>query len=777
MPKCERCQINDARVRLDAINNGRREHHYLCRECAEELMGEQMQATDSDDLKELFNGMGSGIPGGNAGILGFAPRSGSNQSSGAQAGTATARRADKQSKTPTLDQFGRDLTREAREGRLDPAGGREREIRRVITVLGRRQKNNPVLIGEPGVGKTAIVEGIARRIVEGRVPAPLQGKRIVALNMGGVVAGAMFRGQFEERLKKVLEEVRAAQDVIVFIDELHTVVGAGAAEGAVGASDILKPALARGELRCIGATTLDEYRKHVEKDAALERRFQPIMVDEPSVEEAIAMLTLVRPAYEQHHGVKVNDAAIEASVKLADRYINDRFLPDKAIDVMDEAASSLRLEAMEQGTVTPEREGELERELQGILAEKEAAAEAEKYERAATLRQRELKLQEQLEEARARAGEAQTLVVTPEHVARVVEQWTGVPVSQMLEGERQNLRHLEDDLRQRVIGQDEAIVAVARAIRRSRAGLKDPKRPIGSFLFLGPTGVGKTELARALAATLFGGEDAIIRLDMSEYMEPHTVSRLFGSPPGYVGHDEGGQLTERVRRRPYSVILLDEVEKAHPEVFNALLQIMDDGRMTDGQGRTVDFKNTVVIMTSNAGSGDLKRAVTIGFRTPSAAEDDEHSERDTQHASMRAKALEGLKRLFRPEFLNRIDQIVVFHALSRVELRQIVDLLLEQVRGRLVEQSIALEVGDDVKEFLMAEGFDEEYGARPLRRAIQSHLDDALADAILAAELHPGQTAHLTMADGEVRVAADGEPRPVAEPAPAVQGTGPAQAA
>ncbi|HEV2235294.1 MAG TPA: ATP-dependent Clp protease ATP-binding subunit, partial [Ktedonobacterales bacterium] len=693
MPKCERCKTNEARVRLDAIQNGKREQHYLCRTCAEELMGGQLGAT-TDGPEGLFGDLGAM----NNPFMGFGPSASAGAAAASKGGTATAQRpVDKHSKTPTLDQFGRDLTTEAREGRLDPAAGREREIRRMITVLGRRQKNNPVLIGEPGVGKTAIVEGIARRIAEGRVPASLQGKRIVSLSMGGMVAGAMFRGQFEERIKSVLEEVRQAQDVILFIDELHTVVGAGAAEGAVGAADLLKPALARGELRAIGATTLDEYRKHIEKDAALERRFQPVMVGEPSIEEAIAMLRLVRPNYELHHGVRVSDEAIEAAVKLSDRYINDRFLPDKAIDVMDEAASALRLEALELGLITPERVGELEHELSDVQAEKEAAAVAEQYERAATLRQRELVLQQQLDEARGHTAEAQALVVTPEHVAKVVELWTSVPVSQMLEGERENLRHLEDDLRQRVIGQDEALTAVAKAIRRSRAGLKDPKRPIGSFLFLGPTGVGKTELAKALAATLFGGEDALIRLDMSEYMEPHTVARLFGSPPGYVGHDDGGQLTEQVRRRPYSVILLDEVEKAHPEVFNALLQIMDDGRLTDGQGRTVDFKNTVVIMTSNAGTSDIRHAAPIGFLAPRGedAAVAEQAERDAEHAEMRARTLEGLRRMFRPEFLNRIDQVVVFHALARTELRRIVDLLLAQVRGRLAEQRIALEIGDD----------------------------------------------------------------------------------
>jgi len=521
-----------------------------------------------------------------------------------------------------------------------------------------------------------------------------------------------------------------------------TQFGAGAAEGAVGAGDMIKPALARGELHCIGATTLDEYRKHVEKDAALERRFQPVMVGEPSVEEAIEMLQTVRGNYEAHHRVEITDAAVEAAVKLSDRYINDRFLPDKAIDVMDEAASALRLDATEQGIVSPTLVADLEAELTDIQSKKEAAATAEDYERAAKLRQQELVAQDKLEKARIEAKGASALVVAPEQIAQVVENWTGVPVSQMLETERQNLRNLEDDLRKRVIGQNEAIGAVARAIRRSRAGLKDPKRPIGSFLFLGPTGVGKTELAKSLAAELFGGEANLIRLDMSEYMEPHTVARLFGSPPGYVGYDEGGQLTEQVRRRPYSVILLDEVEKAHPEVFNALLQIMDDGRLTDGQGRTVDFKNTVVIMTSNAGSTELKRAVRIGFSTRKGED-----ERDEQHEAMRSKAMEGLKRMFRPEFINRIDQIVVFHSLGREDLYQIVDLLLAQVRSRLGEQGIDLVVHDKARDFLLREGFDEEYGARPLRRAIQTYVDDTLADALLAGTIASGQTAVLTVND------------------------------
>jgi ATP-dependent Clp protease ATP-binding subunit ClpC len=737
---CERCQKNPASVRADQIINGKRESHYLCQSCVSEIMAEMNEAGNFDN---------QGTPGSSA-PFGFSTNN--NSTSAARAGgtnTATAERQAKNSKTPTLDQFGRDLTNEAAEGKLDPSAAREREIRRMVTVLGRRQKNNPVLIGEPGVGKTAIVEGLARRIHEGNVPATLRGKRVISLNIGGMVAGAMFRGQFEQRIKSILEELRNAPEIILFIDELHTVVGAGAAEGSVGAADMIKPALARGELRCIGATTLDEYRKHVEKDAALERRFQPVMVDEPSIDEAIEMLRIVRPNYEVHHGVGITDDAIEAAVKLSDRYINDRFLPDKAIDVIDEAGSALRIEATEQGMVSPTLISDLEKDLANLQELKEAAASAENYERAAMLRQQELVTLDKIEKARAQGNQESALVVKPEHVAQVVEQWTGVPVSQMLDSERKNLRTLEDDLRKRVIGQDEAISAVARAIRRSRAGLKDPKRPIGSFLFIGPTGVGKTELAKALSAELFGGEDHMIRLDMSEYMEPHTVSRLFGSPPGYVGYEEGGQLTEQVRRHPYSVILLDEIEKAHPEVFNSLLQVLDDGRLTDGQGRTVDFKNTVVIMTSNAGSADLKRATGIGFTHKKGEE-----ARNEQQEAMRSKAMEGLKRVFRPEFINRIDQIVVFHSLGKNELYRIVDLLLDQVRSRLSEQSIELVVSDEARDLLLKEGFDEEYGARPLRRAIQTYVDDALADALLAEEIHSGQSVLLTVNDGKIAVIA-----------------------
>src|SRR5579884_1596005 len=755
MQKCERCQKNPARVRVDEMINGRRVPHYLCQSCFEEMMGAAMEEQGNTDAEGNGN---AEVP------FGFGPNRNA-ASPNNRKNTATAEKAGNTSKTPTLDQYGRDLTHEAAEGKLDPAAGRERELRRVITVLGRRQKNNPVLIGEPGVGKTAIVEGLARRINEGTVPATLRGKRIVTLNIGGMVAGAMFRGQFEQRIKSILEELREAKDVIVFIDELHTVVGAGAAEGAVGAADMLKPALARGELRCIGATTLDEYRKHIEKDAALERRFQPVMVDEPTVEEAIEMLRTVRPNYEAHHGVSITDEAIEAAVKLADRYINDRFLPDKAIDVMDESASALRLEATEQGVISPTLIADLEAELADIQARKEAAANAENYEQAALMRQKELQVQAKLDQARAESANAVTLIVTPEHIAQIVENWTGVPVSQMLESERQNLRNLEEDLRKHVIGQDEAISAVARAIRRSRAGLKDPRRPIGSFLFLGPTGVGKTELAKALSRELFGGEDNMIRLDMSEYMEPHTVSRLFGSPPGYVGYDEGGQLTEQVRRRPYQVILLDEIEKAHPDVFNALLQIMDDGRLTDGQGRTVDFRNTVIIMTSNIGSQQAyaKRRDTLGFQTG-----DGRGAAEEQDEVIKRRLQEALKQTFRPEFLNRIDEIIVFKRLTQPELRQVVERLLRDLRERLAERELTLELDDAAGDWLVEHGFDEVYGARPLRRLIQRQIENVLAKRVLSGEYQPGDTVRVTrQGDGLGFERIPGPVLKTAEPVPA----------
>ena len=722
--KCEHCHKNPAvaKVMHQQIDiNGEQQNRsfQLCHQCLNTYM------TEVQDIGNIMPGNG---------FTNFIP----NQN---KINTSTITRQEKSS-TPTLDEFGRDITADIVSGKIDPAAGREKELRRLITVLGRRQKNNPVLIGAPGVGKTAIVEGLAKRIQVGNVPTVLKGKRIVSLNIGGIVAGAMFRGQFEQRIKMILEELRNSPDTIVFIDELHTVVGAGAADGAVGASDMLKPALARGEIHCIGATTLDEYRQNIEKDAALERRFQPIIVNEPSLEEAVDMLKIVRSQYEAYHGVNITDAAINAAVKLSDRYINDRYLPDKAIDVMDEASSALRLEASEKGIASPTLIVDLEKQLVDIQTRKEVAANVEDYEQAALLRQKELLVLTRLEKAKQDTNATIPLIITPEHIAEVVETWTGIPVSQMLENERQNLQGLEEDLRKRVIGQNEAISAVVKAIRRARAGLKDPKRPIGSFLFLGPTGVGKTELVKALAIELFGGENNLIRFDMSEYMEAHTVSRLFGSPPGYVGYDDGGQLTEQVRRQPYSIILFDEIEKAHPEVFNSLLQILDDGRLTDGQGRTVDFKNTIIIMTSNAGSNDLKYAGNIGFLT----------RKDNEHDVMQSKALEGLKTFFAPEFLNRIDQIVVFRSLNQTELYRIVDLLLAEVKARLNELNINLIVGDEVKNFLLQVGYDQEYGARPLRRAIQTYIDDVLADALLTEDIQSGQTVKLIITNKQICV-------------------------
>ncbi|HEV3311744.1 MAG TPA: ATP-dependent Clp protease ATP-binding subunit [Chloroflexota bacterium] len=709
-------------MRLEQMVNGNPEHHYFCSECAQEIMRGAMQAAGQQ-----------GPQGPNIFGIGGSPR----RAASGQTQTATQ---ETQSKTPALDHFGRDLTREAADGRLDPTAARDREIRRVITILSRRQKNNPVLIGEPGVGKTAIVEGIALKIANHDVPTLLEGRRVIALNMGSMVAGAMFRGQFEERVKAIVEEVKHNPEIILFIDELHTVVGTGAAEGAVGASDMLKPALARGDLHLIGATTLDEYRKHIEKDAALERRFQPVLVGEPSVDEAVQMLQAVVPQYEHHHNVTVTPEAVKAAVVLSDRYVSDRFLPDKAIDVIDEAAANLRIDASEAGE-GPEGMAGLEKRIALIAADKEEAALHEDYERAAQLRQQELIVQMELDGARAEAGGAAGLEVGVDAVAKVIEVWTGVPVGEMLESERANLVNLESDLKQRVVGQDEAVSAVARAIRRSRAGLKDLHRPIGSFLFLGPTGVGKTELARTLAATVFGRRDAMIRLDMSEYREPHTVSRLFGSPPGYVGYDDAGQLTEQVRRRPFSVVLFDEIEKAHPEVFNALLQVLDDGRLTDGQGRTIDFKNTIIIMTSNVGSSDLKRGARIGFLTG----DPSDTSGEAGHDEMSKRVLEALRRSFRPEFLNRVDQVVVFRSLDRASLRRIVDILLADVQTRLAEQAISLTISDAARDHLVATGYNEEYGARPLRRAIQGQIEDPLADRILNGEIASGDEAAVDM--------------------------------
>lgn len=633
-------------------------------------------------------------------------------------------------KTQTLNQFGRDLTELAKISKLDPVIGRENEIERVIQVLSRRTKNNPVLIGEPGVGKTAIAEGLAQKIINGDVPEVLLNKRVITLDMGSMVAGSKYRGEFEERMKKVMEEIRNAGDVILFIDEMHTLIGAGAAEGAIDAANILKPALARGELQCIGATTLDEYRKYVEKDAALERRFQPIMVGEPTKEETKRILEGLRDRYEAHHRVKITDNAIQAAVTLSDRYITDRFLPDKAIDLIDEAASRVRL----QTTITPPDLKHLEDKLNQIQQEKEAAIKNEEFEKAAELRDNEQQIHQQLENLRSEWKNKRGMIeatVTEEEIAHVVSSWTGIPVTKLREEETERLLKMEEVLHQRVIGQDEAVEAVAKAVRRARAGLKDPKRPIGSFIFLGPTGVGKTELARALAEALFGDENLVIRIDMSEYMERHTVSRLVGSPPGYVGYEEGGQLTERVRRKPYSVVLLDEIEKAHPEVFNILLQVLEDGRLTDSHGRTVDFRNTVVIMTSNVGANLIENSSPIGFQIGQNEEKDSYEK-------MKSNVLDELKRTFRPEFLNRIDEVIVFHALSREQIKSIVDLMVKPLYQQLDEKGIHLELTEEAKEFLAQEGYDPHFGARPLRRAVQRLIENPLAEELLKGNLEPG---------------------------------------
>ncbi|HHV56935.1 MAG TPA: ATP-dependent Clp protease ATP-binding subunit [Firmicutes bacterium] len=642
--------------------------------------------------------------------------------------------------TPTLDSLGRDLTAMAREGKIDPIIGRSKEIERVIQILSRRTKNNPVLIGEPGVGKTAIAEGLAQHIAEGTVPELLKDKRVVTLDLAAVVAGTKYRGEFEERLKRVVDEVRQAGNVILFIDELHTVVGAGAAEGAIDASNILKPALARGELQCVGATTLDEYRKYIEKDAALERRFQPITVGEPTREETLEILKGLRDRYEAHHRVKYTDDALEAAVKLSDRYITDRFLPDKAIDLIDEAGSRVRLSAF----VAPPDLKDLEEQVEEARKEKEAAVAAQEFEKAARLRDKEKELRAKLAETKGHWQESKDKAapqVTAEDIAAVVSDWTGVPVKRLAEEESERLLHLEETLHKRVIGQDEAVQAVARAVRRARAGLKDPKRPIGSFIFLGPTGVGKTELARALAEAMFGEEEAMIRLDMSEYMERHTVSRLIGAPPGYVGYEEAGQLTEAVRRRPYSVVLFDEIEKAHPEVFNVLLQVLEDGRLTDGKGRTVDFRNTIVIMTSNVGAELLRREPTVGFRPGGEA---------AGYADMKDRVLDQLKRTFRPEFLNRIDEIIVFHALAQEHVHAIVDIMLKEVAERLKEHDLKLEVTPAAKEVLAKEGFDPTFGARPLRRAIQRLLENPLSEEMLAGRFKEGDTVTADAEEGKI---------------------------
>ena len=645
-----------------------------------------------------------------------------------------------------ISDYAIDLNESAKQGKIDPVIGRDTEIQRVIQILSRRTKNNPVLIGEPGVGKTAIAEGLAQRIVSGDVPDVLRDKRIISVNLGSMLAGAKYRGEFEERLKKVMDEVQSHEDMIVFIDEIHTLIGAGASEGAMDAANILKPALARGNFQVIGATTLDEYKKHIEKDAALERRFQPVQVGEPSEEDALHILKGLRDRYEAFHKVQITDDALAAAVHLSSRYIADRFLPDKAIDVMDEAASKVRMAVF---TATPDVKA-LEDELLCVRKEKEAAITAQDFEQAAVLRDKEKELEADIaskQEDSHKESESK-LVVTESEIAAVVSEWSGIPVSRVAEEESERLLKLEEELHQRVIGQEEAVVAVSKAVRRARAGLKDPKRPIGSFLFLGPTGVGKTELARSLASNLFGDENAMIRIDMSEYMEKHAVSRLVGAPPGYVGYDEGGQLTEAVRRRPYSVILFDEVEKAHPDFFNILLQVLDDGRLTDNQGRTVDFRNTVIIMTSNLGAKYLKEdTAAMGFL---AAKESGDTKKDTESA--KKEVLQAVKAHFRPEFLNRVDEMIVFHALETEQLQQIVRILLQSVTTRLHEQGMELEVSDEAMAKIVAEGTDIAMGARPLKRAIQRLVEDPISDAILEGRAGEGKTLHVVVEDDDIAV-------------------------
>ncbi|MCY7278949.1 MAG: ATP-dependent Clp protease ATP-binding subunit [Phormidesmis sp. CAN_BIN44] len=653
-------------------------------------------------------------------------------------------------KTPTLDEFGANLTQMAADGKLDPVVGRQKEIERVIQILGRRTKNNPVLIGEPGVGKTAIAEGLAQRIANDDIPDILEDKRVVTLDIGLLVAGTKYRGEFEERLKKIMDEIRSAGNVILVIDEVHTLIGAGAAEGAIDAANILKPALARGELQCIGATTLDEYRKHIERDAALERRFQPVMVGEPSVDETIEILRGLRERYEQHHKLKISDAALEAAAKLSDRYISDRFLPDKAIDLVDEAGSRVRL----LNSQLPPAAKELDRELRQVLKDKDDAVRSQNFDRAGELRDREMEIKTEIrsiaqtKKTTSDAGEEVSPIVDEEDIAHIVASWTGVPVSKLTESESEKLLHMEDTLHTRLIGQDEAVKAVSRAIRRARVGLKNPNRPIASFIFSGPTGVGKTELTKALAAYFFGSEDSMVRLDMSEFMERHTVSKLIGSPPGYVGYNEGGQLTEAVRRKPYTVVLFDEIEKAHPDVFNMLLQILEDGRLTDAKGRTVDFKNTLLIMTSNIGSKVIEKGgggLGFEFSNEDVAE--------SQYNRIRSLVNEELKNYFRPEFLNRLDEIIVFRQLVKEEVKQIADIMLNDIFKRLTEQGITLEVTERFKDRLVDEGFNPSYGARPLRRAIMRLLEDSLAEEILSARIKDGDVAIMDVDEsGQVKV-------------------------
>ena len=646
------------------------------------------------------------------------------------------------SETPALDQYSRDLTELAREGKLDPVVGRGQEIERVIQILSRRTKNNPCLIGEPGVGKTAIAEGLAQRIALGIVPETIRDKRVVVLDLSGMVAGSKYRGEFEERIKRVVKEVTDNENILLFIDELHTIIGAGGAEGALDASNILKPSLSRGEIQLIGATTLEEYRKYIEKDAALERRFQPVKVEEPTESEALDILKGLRPYYERHHGVEITDEALEAAVKMSVRYINDRFLPDKAIDLIDEASAGVQLA----GYQVPDNMAKEEQTLFEVQKEKESAISAGDFEQAKELQARQQELEKDLEQIRKRFERRcknKKLQVTEEEIAKTVSTWTKIPVQRLAEGESKRLARLEQTLHKRVVGQEEAVTAVAKAVKRGRVGLKDPNRPTGSFLFLGPTGVGKTELSKALADAMFGSENALIRVDMSEFMEKHTVSKLIGSPPGYVGYDEGGQLSEKVRRNPYSVVLFDEVEKAHPDVFNVLLQVLDDGHITDSTGRVVDFKNTVIIMTSNAGAENIVTPKTLGFLS---VNDEAHS-----HEDMKGKVMDEVKRIFKPEFINRIDEIIVFHTLGKEQIGQIVDIMMQTVNKRTLEQmKLSIELDEQAKNYLVEKGYDSKYGARPLRRAIQNEIEDPLAEQILQGKAGQGSRVKVTVKDGKL---------------------------
>ncbi len=666
--------------------------------------------------------------------------------SAAQGGRATTR-------TPTVDQLGIDLTAASRAGKLDPVIGREKEIERVVQILSRRTKNNPVLIGEPGVGKTAIVEALAHRVVKSEVPEMLQGKRIVTLDIGSLVAGTKYRGEFEERLKKVIEELKGAGNCILFIDEMHMLVGAGAAEGAVDAANILKPSLARGELQCVGATTLDDYRKHIEKDAALERRLQPIVVEEPTIEETIAILHGIRSRYEEHHGLIISDEALNVAAELASRYVPDRFLPDKAIDLVDEAASRVRIKR----SYAPPSLQEAGKGLDSLRREKEEAIAAQQYEFAAQLRDREVQLQDKLEGMQAgwkTEKEESKPVVTEEDICEVVAMWTGIPVTRIASEESQRLLHMEDVLHEKVVGQDEAIHNIAKAVRRARAGLKDPRRPIGVFMFLGPTGVGKTFLARVLSEFMFGSEDAMLKLDMSEFMEKHNVSRLIGAPPGYVGYEDAGQLTDTVRRKSYCLILLDEIEKAHPDVFNMLLQIYDDGHLTDAKGRKVDFRNTIIIMTSNVGSDLIRKETALGFSTKTQ----ESTAEEQQHEKMKEKVLTAMKNVFRPEFLNRLDATVVFHGLSKVHIRQIVENEMKVVEQQLKAKEVTLEMTEAAKDWIGEKGFDPLFGARPLRRVIQNEIEDRLSEALLEERFHAGDTVRIDFQNDEIVLTNVSEP-------------------